>query len=96
MSRQRRRMLRRNVAIMSRRNALESVLALLTESGIAFTVIWVSGASFDVRLYLTFDCQAVCVVSSQIPNHRVFANTMTVIVMIATVRGCIESLRAYL
>ncbi|VDB98666.1 unnamed protein product [Peniophora sp. CBMAI 1063] len=37
---QRRRLLRKKVAILSRRNALESVFNILTESGIIFTLLW--------------------------------------------------------
>ncbi|VDB98662.1 unnamed protein product [Peniophora sp. CBMAI 1063] len=38
---QRRRMLQRKVAIMSRRDALENLFNILTESGIVFTLLWV-------------------------------------------------------
>ncbi|VDB98660.1 unnamed protein product [Peniophora sp. CBMAI 1063] len=37
---QRRQMLRKNVALMSRHNALENVFNILTESGIAYILLW--------------------------------------------------------
>ncbi|KZV70857.1 hypothetical protein PENSPDRAFT_651161 [Peniophora sp. CONT] len=64
---QRRRMLKKKVAIMSRHNALENIFNILTESGIVFTLLWV-----------------ISVYASETPYNAVFAETMTVIMIVAT------------
>ncbi|VDB98672.1 unnamed protein product [Peniophora sp. CBMAI 1063] len=63
---QRRSMLRKKVAIMSRHNALENVFNILTESGIVFTLLWV-----------------ICLIASEAVYNVVFAEVMTIIMIVA-------------
>ncbi|KZV72609.1 hypothetical protein PENSPDRAFT_750753 [Peniophora sp. CONT] len=64
---QRRRMLRQNVAIVSRRSALENVLSILTESGVVFTLLWF--------IYLLSNINT--------GNNKSFHSIMTVVMIIA-------------
>ena len=85
-------MLRGKIAIIGRRNALESLFAILTESGIAFTLLWVRNQrSLHSIVYtdlLMTRLQVIYLFSDTFfSGSKAFFATMTIVMTIAAVRG---------